>query len=122
MTTTIVRALSLVILALAVTGCATPRRYDWNQYDQRLYEYYKNPEAATEFVSVMEAHVRSLEATGKKPAPGLYAELGTFYLRKGDAKTAVQYYNKEMLAWPESKGLMVALITNADKPKPTEAK
>jgi len=105
-----------------MTGCATPRRYDWNQYDQRLYKYYKNPEAATEFVSVMEAHVHSLEATGKKPAPGLYAELGTFYLKKGDAKTAVQYYNKEMLTWPESKGLMVALIANADKSKPKEAK
>jgi hypothetical protein len=106
---------TVIVFALALGACAAPRQYDWNQYDQRLYDYYKDPAASTEFVKSMEAHLKAVEASGRKPAPGLYAEVGTFYLKQGDMKTAIQYYNKEMTAWPESKGLMTALIASADK-------
>jgi hypothetical protein len=118
----ITRTLAVVFLALLMGGCAAPMRYEWNQYDQRLYDVYKSPEAADQFVITMETHVRSLEAADKKPAPGLYAELGTFYLKRGDSLNAAQYYNKEMTAWPESKGFMTALIANLAKPKAEEKK
>jgi len=112
----------MILVGLALSGCASQQRYEWNQYDQHLYDFYKNPATSEDFIKTMEAHVRNLEAAGKKPGPGLYAEVGTFYLSKGDTKTAVQYYNKEMLAWPESKSLMTAMIANIDKPKPEEKK
>jgi hypothetical protein len=104
-----------LILALGVGGCAAPSKYEWNQYDQRLYDYYKNPATEADFVKSMEAHVLALEAAGRKPAPGIYAELGTFYLKRGNSKLAVQYYEKERAAWPESKGLMTAMINNINK-------
>lgn len=111
----IIRIIVIVLLGAAAGGCATPGQYEWNQYDQRLYDYYKTPTSADAFVSGMEPHVQKLEASGKRPPPGMYAELGTFYLKRGDTKTASLYYGKEMVAWPESKGLMTALITNINK-------
>ena len=103
-----------ILIAVLLSGCAV-QRYEWNQYDQRLYDYYKNPASGEAFVEAMTAHVNALEANGKKPAPGLYAELGTFALTRGDSKQAVGYYSKEMQAWPESKGLMSALIASIEK-------
>lgn len=105
---------SFAVVAL-VAGCAAQRSYDWNSYDQRLYDYYKSPNKSEDFIASMEAHVRAVEATGTKPPPGLYAEVGTFYFKKGDAKTASLYYTKEMNAWPESKPFMTALIQNLEK-------
>jgi hypothetical protein len=113
-------ALLYFSVAVLASGCATQASYDWNRYDQQLYDYYKSPNKSEDFVASMEAHVRALEATGKKPAPGLYAEVGTFYFKKGDAKTAASYYTKEMNAWPESKPFMSALIQGMAKPKSVE--
>jgi len=112
----IARPALLLLLVLLLGGCVT-QKYEWNHYDQRLYDYYKNPSTEPEFVSAMEAPLSALEASGKKPAPGMYAEIGTFYLKRGDGKTAVQYYEKERAAWPESKGLMTAMIDNINKTK-----
>ena len=108
---------ALAALAMLLGGCATPNRYDWNQYDQRLYDYYRSPDTADQFISSMEAHVRGLEAVGKSPPPGMYAEIGTFYLKRGDSRNAAQYYRKEMAAWIESKGFMTALIAISETPK-----
>lgn len=112
---------SFIAVAL-VAGCATQRSYDWNSYDQQLYDYYKSPNKSEDFIASMEAHVKAVEATGRKPAPGLYAEVGTFYFKKGDAKAAAAYYTKEMNAWPESKPFMTALIQNLEKPTGGEKK
>jgi hypothetical protein len=54
-------------------------------------------------------------ASKQKIAPGLYAELGTLYLQAGDATKAVAMYTKEREVWPESRGLMDALINNVAK-------
>ena len=118
----ILRMIVVAVLSVLMTACATQQTYDWNQYDQRLYNYYKNPTTADEFITAMDQHVRGLEAKGQKPPPGLYAELGTFYLKRGDPKLAIQYYNKETVAWPESKSLMSALIASVDKQRLGEVK
>ena len=43
-------------------------------------------------------------------APGLYAEIGTFYARAGKFEEALTYYELERKTWPESQGFMTALI------------
>jgi hypothetical protein len=111
---TTILALALVVLS---SGCATQAGYNWNRYDQQLYDYYKSPTKSEDFVASMEEHIKITEAAGSKPAPGIYAEVGTFYFKKGDAKTAVAYYTKELTAWPESKPFMSALIKTLEKPK-----
>lgn len=103
-------------LLLALPGCASRvGLYDWNQYDASLYRYYKDPSSAEGFRISMETHLKALEAKGLRPAPGLYAELGTLYLESGDRRTAVDYYQKERDAWPESRHLMDAMLTTLQK-------
>lgn len=102
---------------LLVSGCATQAGYNWNRYDQQLYDYYKSPNKSEDFLLSMEEHFKTIEATGGKPAPGLYAEVGTFYFKKGDSRAAALYYTKEMTAWPESKPFMSVLIQSLEKPK-----
>jgi hypothetical protein len=56
-----------------------------------------------------------LESRKVRPAPGLYAELGTLYLENGDRISAARYYTKERDAWPESRYMMDALLANLQK-------
>lgn len=106
----------LIGLAVILTGCAQ-RQYDWNNYDASLYRYYKEPNSAEAFRISMETHLKELEAKNSRPAPGLYAEVGTLYLERGDRVTAATYYRKERDAWPESRHLMDAMLTNFEKMK-----
>lgn len=103
------------LLVLTAAGCANNRLYDWGGYDSYLYAYYDNPSQLQYFRDALQQHIEYMEQQGKKPAPGLYAELGTLYLEQGDRLSALHYYEKERLAWPESKHLMSALITNINK-------
>lgn len=105
-----------IALVLLVSGCANNRIYDWDNYDARLYKYYKEPASAQEFRVSMQEHFKTLESRNVRPAPGLYAELGTLYLEGGDRTTAAEYYRKERDAWPESRPMMDAMIANLQKP------
>lgn len=113
------KTLLLVPLALMLGGCATTSLYQWGGYDQALYAGYKDPAKMDEMRVKLEAHISEMEKTGQKVAPGLYAELGTLYLQFGSTEKAVQLYSKERDLWPESKGLMTAMITNLERRKQT---
>lgn len=106
---------TLLLVLVFASGCAT-RRYDWDNYDGRLYQFYKNPSSADEFRVSMEKHFQVLESQKLRPAPGLYAELGTLYLERGDRQTAQVYYQRERDAWPESRYLMDAMLSQLQKP------
>ncbi len=111
------RALTLTILvcAAAVGGCAQRGMYQWGGYDAMLYQSYKSPEKVSDLRLGLETHIGKMERSQLKVAPGLYAELGTLYLQAGDSGKAIAMYTKERDAWPESKGLMDALIDNVGK-------
>jgi hypothetical protein len=80
-----------------------------------LYQSYKSPEKSVELRQGLEVHISNMEKSNLKVAPGLYAELGTLYMQEGDSAKAIGMYTKERDAWPESKGLMDALIANIGK-------
>jgi hypothetical protein len=111
------KLLITIAILIVLPGCATPRQYEWNSYDAGLYRYYKEPASAEAFRTSMEQHLKSLDEKKQRPAPGLYAELGTLYLERGDRLTAATYYRKERDAWPESRHLMDAMLSNLDKMK-----
>lgn len=111
-----VKNLSLALCVLALAGCALrPSIYQWGGYDAMLYQSYKSPEKVLELRQGLAAHIGKMEQSQQKVAPGLYAELGTLYLQSGDSANALTMYTKERSAWPESKGLMDALIANIGK-------
>lgn len=108
------RLVAVLLLAALLSACVT-RKYDWDGYDAKLYRYYKDPSTAEVFRTTTEAHLKDLEGKNLRPAPGLYAELGTLYLERGDVKTAAFYYAKERDAWPESRHLMSTLLASLEK-------
>lgn len=110
--------LLLALATLTLSGCATSRQgYDWGRYDQLLYETYKDPVQVEALRIELATHIAALEAGNSKVPPGLYAELGTLYLEAGDTDRAIALYEKERAAWPESRGMMTALIVNLQRRK-----
>ncbi|MBK7355658.1 DUF4810 domain-containing protein [Propionivibrio sp.] len=112
------RLAALLILAIALSGCVTTtRQYEWGDYDSKLYASYKDPSKTEALTISLENHINQLEQNRMKPPPGLYAELGTLYLQAGSQDKAITMYGKERDAWPESKGLMDAMIKNLERRK-----
>jgi hypothetical protein len=113
-------------IALALTGCATSNNgmYDWGGYDGLLYQSYKEPGSVAGNMQKLEAHIQKLEQNGQKVPPGLYADLGTMFLQAGNKEKARANFQKERDLWPESVGLMDALLNSGitAKPKKEEAK
>lgn len=104
--------ITLLILSIALlSGCASTK-YDWGTYESDLYRYYKT--STTEDRQSLENELAEIfartEQNGAVPPPGLYAEYGTFQFLAGDYPTAIQYYQKEKEAWPESSKLMDSMI------------
>jgi len=112
---------SIVIFALALSGCASQSLYQWGGYEQMLYQGYKDPTKLEAMRVGLESHIAGLEQSGKKVAPGLYAELGTLYLQSGKGDKALAFYRQERNAWPESRGLMEAMIKNIERRKQPES-
>lgn len=105
----------MVMSVLVVSGCVSPSHFQWGDYEQNLYDYYHEPGIKEK---VIQNHLKMVAAqveAGKKIAPGMYAEAGTFYLEKGDKASAVKYYKLEKQAWPDSAKLMDQLISTLEK-------
>lgn len=105
----------MAIVFTSLTGCVAPSLYQWGGYEKDLYGAYKDPTQVENLRLNLEAHTALMEGSGQKVAPGLYAELGTLYLQLGSAEKAILMYKKERDAWPESKGLMTAMIKNLER-------
>ena len=111
----LMKLLAVAIFALLTVGCATkPNLYQWGGYDELLYRSYKSPDRTEAMRVGLETHVAALEKAHAVVPPGIYAEVGTIYLEKGDRITAVSYYKKERDAWAESKTLMDSMIKSLE--------
>lgn len=109
------RYLLLAPAIVALAGCVPPSLYQWGGYEQGLYAGYKDPVKMEALRLTLEANIAAMEKSGQKVAPGLYAELGTLYLQAGASDKAIAMYSKERDTWPESKGLMTAMIQNLER-------
>ncbi|SMF47685.1 hypothetical protein SAMN02745866_03072 [Alteromonadaceae bacterium Bs31] len=108
-----IKLLSLSLILLCVVGCTTQStRYKWGNYSDGLYHYYQEPAEHSKIRARLVTHIENLEKQEAVVPPGLYAEVGTYFLEAGDSTSAVIYYQKEYEAWPESRDFMSALITN----------
>ncbi len=96
---------------LLTTGCVQSR-YAWDNYDQKLYNYYKSPENQEEFIDDLKGIIAKSEASGRVP-PGIFAEYGYVLYEKGNYSDSIEYFKKEQAQWPESNVLMAKMISNA---------
>lgn len=106
--------LTLVMSLLAVaahSGCSNHQpRLTWNDYQDHLYDHYGQAITDEEYIAFLLEAVEQSKSSGVTLAPGLYAEIGTFYARAGKFEEAVPYYELEAQTWPESKAFMDDLI------------
>jgi hypothetical protein len=103
------------LAALAVlAGCAAPQnKYDWGNYEQSLYEYYKAPANTQALLLSLNTTITNAEANKRTVAPGLYAEYGFLLMQSGKPKEAIAYFEKEKSKWPESAALMNRMVAAA---------
>ena len=85
-------------------SCSQKTLYYWGKYPHTLYDYTKKLD-----IDSFDRHKEELENMINKSnrfnirvAPGINAELGYMYLNSGDKKTAVQFFQKEVILYPES--------------------
>jgi hypothetical protein len=91
-----------------ISGCVTApqSKYDWGNYEQSMYNYYKNPSNPDELMLSMADTIKAAEATSRNIGPGLYAEYGYLLMIQGKQQEALVYFEKEKSKWPESSVLM----------------
>jgi len=104
--------LLLAVVAL-LSGCGAKRLYEWGDYDQKLYNHYKNPAEKEEFLVAIKEAVTEAESAKRVP-PGLYAEYGFLLFEQGNSLEAVMFYRKESEKWPESRFFMQKMIGVAE--------
>jgi len=63
-------------------------------------------------IQTLEENVQSARATDKALPPGFRAHLGMLYLKTGDGTKAVEQWQGEKLAFPESAPFMDFLLRN----------
>ena len=104
------KVMSLLAVA-ALSGCSHQPRLTWNDYQDHLYDHYGQTITDEEYLAALLEAVEDSKKTGIMLAPGLYAEIGTFYARAGKLEDAIPYYEMEAKTWPESKPFMDDLVT-----------
>lgn len=97
------------VLALSLAACATPPRFEFGAYEPTLYAYYKKPEMADKYGAALEKAIEKGEKSDRL-APGMYAELGYLRLRQGDQSAAIQMFESEAAAFPESAFFMKRVV------------
>ncbi len=107
-------------IALFLSGCSVPQPpYVMGKYQHNLFLYYGGRLDDEEFLQTLLASEKEANEKGIPLAPGLYAEIGTLYLNKGNRKEAMAYYTKEGETWVQGKPFMDTLVQNLKK-IPTE--
>lgn len=105
-----IRHLLLGMTLVFVAGCGPKTMYDWGSYETDLLKYCKHPESMPEFIEHLDKQIVRSVNKGRKVPPGLFAELGYFRYKAGDAKRASELFAEERENWPESAIFMDRMI------------
>jgi hypothetical protein len=95
--------------AIVATGCGARGLYHWGKYEDSLYLRYVKTDQDEARAYVEKTLERAERDPGRVP-PGLYADYGFLLFQRGDSGRAIEYFEKEARAFPESSALMNKLI------------
>lgn len=99
----------IAALVIFIAGCATPNTgYYWENYSGTLYNYKKNPDDKTmdKHMAMLQKIINKNESKGARVPPGIHAELGYLFAKKGEKALAAEQFQKEMTVYPESKNFI----------------
>jgi hypothetical protein len=111
-----------LVMAFGGWGCGTTTMYYWGDYEDSLYNYYKNPAEVEELTETLAVIIEKGKPDGRVP-PGIYAEYGYLLLISGNTGEAIVYFKKERSTWPESckfMDRMIAITKASDDKKATQ--
>lgn len=106
-------AATVAACALMSACVAQKTKYDWAGYDQALYDYYKHPADAAEYMKALKGAIDNADHAHQRTAPGLCAEYGYMLMQQQKYDDAAAYFQQEKQAWPESASFMDGMIKTA---------
>jgi hypothetical protein len=110
------RATLSILFALYLVACASD---PWSSYHGSLHDALSDGtrEARSEHAEHLAAIVAAAEKAGRKPPPGIYAELAYYKARLGEPSEMSRLLAKEREAYPESEeflGMLENLLLDPD--------
>lgn len=109
----------LFILVTLLGACATapPTLYSWGNYEASSYNYLKNadPESLQALVNTYENIIDTQKGSRGTVPPGIYADFGFLMIQNGDSDRGMEYLNKEIELYPESKIFIERILKSVEK-------
>lgn len=102
---------ALLALALTLWGCNSTQ-YHWGNYETVVYLSYYAPDKATaeKQIEILEEDIQKARSADKPLPPGFLAHLGMLYAQTGRNTDALNAFEAEKRAFPESAKLMDQFI------------
>jgi len=103
------------LLVSLLAACASGPRslYYWGDFPDANYAWLKNDASEDQQIAnLLEKGAQRAAANKYDLPPGFHAHLGLLYLRLGDADKAVEHWQAEKAAFPESAAFMDFQLRN----------
>jgi hypothetical protein len=114
------RLLGSMVFVLGLAGCAQSGAplYMWETYPRQQYAYLlREGISPDQQIQEIEAHAEKARAANAQLPPGLRAHLGMLYLSVGNPGRAMELWNAEKAAFPESTVYMDQLLRRLGEAK-----
>ena len=111
------RLLAPAAVVVGLAGCAqgSAPLYMWETYPRQQYVYLlREGSSPDQQIQEIEAHAVKARAANAQLPPGLRAHLGMLYLSVGNPARAMELWNAEKIAFPESTPYMNQLLKRLD--------
>ena len=110
----ILAAAFMGIFFLFMSGCSTHKPlYEYGEYSDSYYDLKKSPTPESELAyqkSLEYAIANASESRSGRVPPGIYANLGYFYLKSGNTQKAIENFTLEKSIYPEAQYFMDRMI------------
>ena len=115
------RRLLVLVVTLAVTGCATtskpPPIYYWGSYEEQIYSAHASASTLTVHDQIVALEADRASAGTRRLPPGFHAQLGYLYSIDGQTDAAKAEFLAEKTAFPESAAFMDRLLATMQAAK-----
>jgi len=115
-----IKCVLLVAIVAVSSGCVTQQKplYTYKDYSN---SYYKSAKTSSEesYLKLQASMEKAIESAGESRSgrvpPGMYANLGYLYLKRGEANKALTLFEKEKKTYPESSHFMDRIIQKTEQ-------